>query len=377
MKKLLCNAFSISVVTLAIAASSASSQENGPWNSPLMWAEEISRDVFTTPQIFQDSSGVPCVARKSDTDTMYCVFQWFREPRNTATWDRVATKMSSDGGATWTEPVPIVVDGLPAGWQRPFDPTIVFFKDSIRLYFSSSVRMPMGGLDSLVNTYSAVGVDGINYRFEPGARFDEPTRPVIDPAVVYANNSWLLTAPIGAPQEGAYQATSSDGLNFTRIADIPSDNAHNWTGNMMIDEEGTVRFYGSGQTLWRNPYNGFGSWGQFVSIGIRGGDPSAVARGPGKGRWIVFVGPRYVTLVGNTDLHDEQQSIITPNPVIDVFTITHCTNAIVSVSCVDILGRVFELPSHNGVVSARALPDGMYVVRTAAGEYLGRFVKAL
>mgnify|MGYP003379270727 CR=1 FL=1 len=131
-------------------------QDNGPWNNPLMWAEETAPDVFSTPRIFQDSAGVPSVIRRGTSDTLLCAFQWFREPRNTPTWDRVAVKMSTDDGVSWTQPVPIVIDGLPTGYQRPFDPTLVSFKDSIRIYFSSSVRMPMGGLDSLVNTYSCL-----------------------------------------------------------------------------------------------------------------------------------------------------------------------------------------------------------------------------
>lgn len=90
--------------------------------------------------------------------------------------------------------------------------------------------MQAGGLDSIVNTYSAVGTDGVHFRFEPGARYDHATRPVIDPAVIHSNATWLFLAPIGAPQEGAYQAISMDGLNFTSLQNIPSDNQHNWTG---------------------------------------------------------------------------------------------------------------------------------------------------
>ena len=44
------------------------------------------------------------------------------------------------------------------------------------------------GLDETVNTYSATSPDGIHYTFDPGIRVDHPTKPVIDPAVIYFKN---------------------------------------------------------------------------------------------------------------------------------------------------------------------------------------------
>jgi len=347
----------------------AVAQDNGPWNSPLMWAEEIAPDVFGTPRVFQDSAGVPCVVRKQNTDTMYCVFQWFRAPRTAPTWDRVAVKMSVDNGGTWTEPVPIAVDGLPTGWQRPFDPTIVFYGDSIRIYFSSSTRMPMGGLDSVVNTYSAVGVDGIHYTFEQGARFDHATRPVIDPAATVVNGMWHYTAPIGAPQEGAYQATSMDGRVFTRISDIPSDNQHNWTGNLLVDENGTMHFYGSGPRMWRASYQGEGRWGAFTSLGLNGGDPSAVTRRNGAPRMIIYVGPRYVTDVPTID---NARTAIAPNPVRDVCVIETSDEV---VECADIYGRTFTIDVADRHASVAHLLCGIYSVRRLNGHIIGTLFK--
>jgi len=382
---------------LVLAYYECAAQINGPWNSPLLWSEEISPDIFGIPQIFQDSSGVPSVVRKAGTDTMYCVFQWFREPRNTPTWDRIATKKSFDDGRTWAQPEPIVVSGLPTGYQRPFDPTIVCFGDSIRLYFSSSARLPSGpGLDSVVNTYSAVGVDGVHFIFEPGIRFDNATRPVIDPAVVYNNGTWRITAPIGAPQEGAYQGSSTDGLNFIRMNDIPSDNTHNWTGNMLVDEGGTIQFYGSGQMLWRAPETAFGIWGAYTSLGIRGGDPSAVTRRNGP-RMIVYVGPPYVTSVANdltnktSNSSSEVQSefVIAPNPVYDVFTITQVQSQQgtspfarsasplhdAKVVCISVHGETIPCNAVAGTVDTSSLPVGIYLVHCMDGTTIGHVVK--
>lgn len=364
-------------LTLVLATTVCVAQpQTGPWNSPLLIAEEIAPDVFGPPRIFQDSSGVPCVVRKPGTDTMYCVFQWFREPRNTPTWDRIATKKSFDEGATWTEPDPIVVDGLPAGYQRPFDPTIVCFGDSMRLYFSSSARFPMMGLDPVVNTYSAVGTDGVHFAFEPGIRFDNATRPVIDPAVHYTNGNWRFIAPIGAPQEGAYQGISMDGLQFTLMENIASDNTHNWTGNIMSDDNGQMHFYGSGPELWRSPDSVFGRWGMYRALGLRGGDPSAVQRTDGR-RMIVYVGPRYVTSVDadaeRSPLPSSNVFSIAPNPANEFIRITPSPET--SVAFWNTQGECVTLDSAGGSVDVRGLANGVYALRAPSGEYICSFIK--
>ncbi len=99
--------------------------QSPPWQNPLRMALSSDGKTFDAPTIFQDSSGVPCVIRWKG-DTLICAFQWFRLPQNTPSWDRVAVKFSYDGGLSWTAPTPIVVNGLPANYQRPFDPAVCF-----------------------------------------------------------------------------------------------------------------------------------------------------------------------------------------------------------------------------------------------------------
>ncbi len=111
----------------------------------------------------------------------------------------------------------------------------------IRIYFSSSDGIPVG-LDSTVNTYSAISSDGIHYSFEPSTRFDHPTNCVIDPAVCHFHCMWHYTCPIGEPQDGAHHAISQDGINFTQVPNITSDMQHNWTGNMVAIDTGEIRF---------------------------------------------------------------------------------------------------------------------------------------
>jgi len=245
-----------------------------PWNNPLKIARSTDGITFTSEQVFQDSSGVPC-AIQWNGDTLVAVFQWFRKPQGSATWDRVAVKFSYDRGVTWTEPLPIIIEGMPSNYQRPFDPTIVATDSGIRIYYSSSEGMPKPGEEKIIDTYSAFGTDGIHYTFEPGARFDATNRKVIDPAVTIWRGIWHFVSPIGAPQEGAYHAISTDGLLFDQVADIPSDNRHNWTGNFTNDGDSILRFFGSGEYVWQVSTDG-SNWSPYTNTNIRGGDPTVV-----------------------------------------------------------------------------------------------------
>jgi hypothetical protein len=265
------------------------SQGSPPWNNDLMIARSADGRIFEAPAVFVDSAGVPSVIRWRG-DTLISVFQWFRQPNPSATWDRVAVAFSHDDGWTWTAPVPIRIDGMPAGYQRPFDPTLVVFGgDSLRLFFSSSEKMPVMGLDSSINTYSAVSKDGIEYRFESGARVDHPSNRIIDPAVITFNSVWQLTAPVGSPQQGAYRYISRDGFHFEAAGHIPSDNTHNWTGNFVVAGTSELRFYGSGPMIWYCSSEDGSSWSGYIPTNTPGGDPGVVKLRSG-GYLMIFVG---------------------------------------------------------------------------------------
>ena len=335
-----------------------------PWNNPLMMQWSSDGIIFNSPSVFQDSAGVPSVI-KWKGDTLIAAFQWFRQPNPSPSWDRVAVKFSYDNGLTWTQPTPIIVNGLPAGYQRPFDPTLtVFNNDSIRIYFSSSAGMPSGGLDSTVNTYSAKSADGIHYEFEPAARVDELSKRVIDPAVIYFNTGWHYMSPVGAPQEGAYHYVSPDGINFNPVPLVPSDMIHNWTGNYMIENTSELRFYGCGQNIWYNTTPNGGVWNGYVNTNVHGGDPSVV-KITGNNYLIVYVGPSYLTGV---ESYDEECCgiLVTPNPAGD-FIVVSGTG--------DMKGCDFNISDMNGkcMVSGKIestahkigvynLPVGLYVL---------------
>ncbi len=308
------------LVLVVICSTQCLCQGSPPWNNALMMSWSADGRLFDPPTVFQDSSGVPSVIRWRG-DTLIAAFQWFRQPNPSPTWDRVAVKYSYDNGASWTQPVPIIVSGLPANYQRPFDPTLATIGgDSIRIYFSSSAGMPVPGQDSSINTYSAKSADGVTYVFEAGPRVDHPSNRIIDPAVVYFNNAWHYTAPVGSPQQGAYHYVSPDGLRFSQVADIPSDNTHNWTGNFVIAGSSELRFYGSGPQIWFNSSANGGVWNGYVPTNISGGDPSVVKVAEGS-YLMIFVGRP------NTSGADEAPatfllSSVFPNPARDVVSIT-------------------------------------------------------
>ena len=332
-----------------------------PWQNPLMIAWSADGATFDPPAVFQDSAGVPSMVRWRG-DTLICAFQWFRQPQPSPTWDRVAVKFSYDNGGTWTVPEPIVVNGPPSNFQRPFDPTLALIGgDSLRIYYSSSEDMPVGGLDSTVNTYSAVSADGIHYSFEPGARVDVTNNRVIDPAVIHFGPGWHYAAPAGAPQAGAYHYLSPDGINFNAVPMIPSDPQHNWTGNYMVDSPTELRFYGSGTgSIWYNSSPNGGQWNGYVSTNIQGGDPTVLRIGPSSYA-MVFVG-----LPLNTGFPAaEQRPMLRAFPVPSARHVQLLNDAPGSLLVLDLRGRVQLSRS----VPARAQID---VSGWTAGGYIAR-----
>lgn len=284
-----------------------------PWQQPLKIAWSGDGISFNTSSIFQDSAGVPSVIKWKE-DTLIAVFQWFRAPQGSPTWDKVAVKFSYDNGINWTNPAPIEINGLPANYQRPFDPTLIkLANDSLRIYFSSSNGIPAMGLDSSVNTYSAISNDGVHYTFESNARVDEPDNKVIDPAVIFFNNAFHYLAPIGSPQQGAYHYVSPNGINFTKVPDINSDISHNWTGNYMVNDSNDLRFYGSGgQSIWFNSSSNGGVWNGYVNTNIAGGDPS-VLRISNNNYLMIYVGTPNNTGIYNPNSSNIKYHIF-PNP---------------------------------------------------------------
>ncbi len=343
------------------------SQGRPPWESPLKMAWSNDGTTFTNTTIFQDSSGVPSVI-KWKGDTLVCAFQWFRKPVNSTSWDKVGVKFSYNAGATWTQPVPITVAGIPTTYQRPFDPTLaVVSGTSLRIYFSSS-QLPVAGLDATVNTYSAISNNGVNYTFEPDPRFDHPTKQVIDPAVIYFNGSWHYAAPAGAPQDGAFHCISSNGINFVQQSNYPSDMSHNWTGNFMINNPGELRFYGSGPQVWFNTSMDGNTWQGFANTNIRGGDPSVVKIATAN-YLAIFVGEPYITGLEEQPAEPDQMTIY-PNPVSDNIAVKADPLADYGYRIYSMLGNIELSGNRSGdqTISTIELSKGIYILLIESGK---------
>jgi hypothetical protein len=251
----------------------------GPWDNDLLIAFSKDGVVFERASQFVERGGVPHVVRDGK-GRLVAVFQWFPVDRPEA-FDRVAAKTSEDEGKTWGEARPIVVKGLPEGYMRPFDPTLVVLEDGrLRLYFTShhpDRRTPA--------IYSAVGSDGVEYEFEPGMRFGVEREFVIDCAAVRVGKTFHLYSPVQDRAGRGYHAVSEDGLAFRRVEDVQVEGGRSWLGCAVTTAEG-VRFYGTGRGVWSAVSADGASWKLDEQTRAEGADPG-VAR-VGEGRYVMI-----------------------------------------------------------------------------------------
>jgi hypothetical protein len=203
---------------------------------------------------------------------LIAAFQWFPQGRSDA-WDKIAIRFSTDRGKSWTNPEPIVVEGLPRGHNRPCDPTLAVLDDGrIRLYFTSDPGDHRGA-----GTYSAISKDAIHYTFEPGARFRAENRLALDCSVQRLGNTWHYFSPVQNDRGRAYHAISTDGLAFTRTQDLSLE-THDWLG-CAVQLGNKLRFYG---TSWSaNSSDGL-RWTLDPEPRFQGADPGVAPTGDGR-----------------------------------------------------------------------------------------------
>ncbi len=276
---------------------------DGPWNRDVVVYRTSENGAFEKTATFA-RAGVPTIARMKD-GRLIAAHQHF--PMNDeAAFDKVAVHFSSDEGRTWSGPEVIRVDGLPDGMRFPFDPTLVPLPDGrVRLYFTGMTGRQFD--ESTPAIHSAVSTDGIRYTYEPGERFGIKGRNVIDCAVVLHRGVFHLISPDNGaqlndglffggepmevrPREGSgYHATSSDGLNFTRIEDVRIEGRRRWLGGAESDGK-VITFYGTGEPARtsddepRPQRGGFfmatsvdgKTWQAVPSPAVGGADPGAV-----------------------------------------------------------------------------------------------------
>ena len=230
----------------------------GPWDQDVNVFQVNTIGTVTKTAVFE-RAGVPTVTRLKD-GRLIAAHQFFpaNDPEN---FDKVAVRFSLDEGYSWTSPQVINLFGLPAGMRFPFDPTLVTLTDGkIRLYFTSLHGRQFN--EDVPAIFSAISLNGIDYVFEPGTRFNIQGRPVIDCAVVLHQGVFHLFSPDNGNQmdqktnqigpqgmtlpynSAGYHATSPDGLNFTRVDDVNIDSSHRWLGNAQSDGK-VITFWGT------------------------------------------------------------------------------------------------------------------------------------
>lgn len=280
----------------------------GPWNNDVMVYRVAASGAAERRATFE-RAGVPTLTRLTN-GRLLAAHQHFPE-NNPTDFDKVAVRFSPDEGKTWSDPQVIRVAGLPDGMRFPFDPTLVSLPDGrVRLYFTGNYGRTFQ--DSVPAIHSAISTNGMDYTYEPGVRFGVAERDVIDCAVVLHHGVFHLYAPIqGArlqpgkrpdsarrPPEGrGYHATSTNGLDFTRVADVQVEGRRRWLGNAQSDGA-LITFFGSedfapgqpGQPrsgVWSATSADGVTWEQARSLPVPGADPGAVKLRDGS--WLLLV----------------------------------------------------------------------------------------
>jgi len=219
-------------------------RKSGPWDHDLCIAESADGLSFGRQELFVEGGGVASVVRDA-RGRLIAAFQWSPRER-TKDFDRVAVKMSTDDGKTWSPPQPITIEGMPEDYLRPCDPTLVLLDDGwIRMYFTSDRRGAQSSSPSAA-TYSAVSSDGVHYTFESGVRFAVDGKAVLDCAVARLGKTWHYYAPIPGYSAGAYHAVSADGLEFTRETDVVIPGDRQWLGCVVQAKDGRYLMIGTG-----------------------------------------------------------------------------------------------------------------------------------
>jgi hypothetical protein len=258
----------------------------GPWDNDVhlyrLWPDGSGERLA----VFE-RAGVPNLVRLGDRRLM-AAHQWFPE-NDPSNFDKVAVRFSEDDGASWTPARAIELVGLPEGYRTPFDPTLVPLPDGrVRLYFTTNTSRTFGpGVPWIA---SAVTSDGLRFEVEPGVRLAVTGVNVIDCAAALHQGVFHLYAPIPFQDGFAFHATSENGVDFVRQADVTAEGAGHWLGAVVLSGEG-LRFYGTGMGgLWTATSADGASWSAAERLTVAGADPGVLEQIDGS-RLLLVTGP--------------------------------------------------------------------------------------
>jgi len=271
----------------ALAQSPTQPSGPGPWDNDVnlwrLWPDGTREQLA----VFE-RAGVPTLARLADR-RLIAAFQWFPlEPAEA--FDTIAVACSEDDGLSWSPPRTISLQGLPAGYRFPFDPTLLALPDGrVRLYVTLNRGRTFQ--DATPRIGSLISMDGVAFALEGGDRLAIPGTTVIDCAAVRHGDLTHLYSPVqGATTGYGYHAVSRDGLGFERQGEVFVAGGARWLG-CAVSDGARIRFYGTGDRgLWvAESEDGF-HFGPAAWFTLPGADPGVVEE-PDGSRLVLATGP--------------------------------------------------------------------------------------
>ena len=293
--------------------------------------------------------------------------------------DGIMVGISSDGINNW-EFHQILIPGTETWPGRPCDPDVIVRGDTFRLYFTGdpiNVTRP--------ETYSAISQDGINFTLESGIRFEVSGSPVLDPSLLWTDDTLQYFAG-GAPSGENWHGHSVDGLIFNRQPNFQADSGMMANG-IQLPQCG-YRFY----TFSNNPNNtGIRSiysldgrdWtadsGYRLQLDTTNGLESRYVKDPA----VIFKDSFYLmyyvtrkTPTATEETHidfidDNEELKISPNPCYGVlkieipYSVKLGSQSVIRIY--DVLGKMIKslkLNTYNITMNLSDIPDGVYFVST-------------